>query len=128
MALQGMDVQVHDIDLQTDEQGAYEMENKLREYVVTPVRFVQSERMCSHLGKLEMEGIQVEIMGALQKRDVDQEWEKPVRVEDHRRWVELEGMQIPVFSLEYEYQAYLKLGRVEKAAMLKEWIENRKTG
>lgn len=31
-------------------------------------------------------------------------------------------MQIPVLSLEYEYQAYLKLGRVNKAKMLWKWL------
>jgi len=28
-------------------------------------------------------------------------------------------MQIPVLSLEYEYQAYLRLGRVKKAEILR---------
>ena len=37
MALQGMDIEVHDIDIQTDEQGASEIEGLLFEYVVNPV-------------------------------------------------------------------------------------------
>jgi len=32
-------------------------------------------------------------------------------------------MRIPVLSLEYEYQAYLKLGRIEKAEMLRSWLQ-----
>jgi hypothetical protein len=35
----------------------------------------------------------------------------------------IEGIQIPVLSLEYEYQAYLKLGRIEKAERLKKWLQ-----
>lgn len=125
MALQGMRIEIHDIDIQTDEAGAYEIENKFPEYVITPIRYFQSERISSHLGKLEIDGVEVEIIGAIQKR-VDQIWEEPVRVENYRQWVEIDGMQIPVLSLEYEYQAYLKLGRVEKAQMMKEWLQNRK--
>lgn len=126
MALQGMELPVHDIDIQTDRAGAYEMEGKLAEYIVTPVCYLESEGIRSYLGELEVEGIKVEILGAIQKRIDDQAWEKPVDVEQYRRWVEIDGMQIPVLSLEYEYQAYLKLGRVEKAEMLGQWLKKRK--
>ena len=126
MALQGMNIQVHDIDIQTDQRGTYAIESKLLEYVIAPVRYIQSERIQSHLGKLEIDGISVEVMGAIQKRRNDQTWEEPVRVEDYRVWMEIEGMQIPVLSLEYEYQAYLKLGRVEKAEQIKAWLQNKK--
>jgi hypothetical protein len=33
-------------------------------------------------------------------------------------------MKIPVLSLEYEYNAYIKLGRIEKANKIKELIRN----
>jgi len=123
MALQGMNIEVHDIDIQTDQQGAYEIESKFPEYVVAPVHYSESERIRSHFGKLEMDGVKVEIMGDVQKRVDEQTWEEPVQVEHNRHWVEIAGMQIPVLSLEYEYQAYLKLGRVEKAEILREWLQ-----
>jgi hypothetical protein len=65
-------------------------------------------------------------MGDLQKRLDDQSWEAPVKVEAYREWVDVGGMQVPVLSLAYEYQAYLKLGRREKAEMLREWLEKGK--
>jgi hypothetical protein len=37
--------------------------------------------------------------------------------------VEREGMSLPVLSLEYEYGAYLQMGRVEKARLLQKWLE-----
>ena len=123
MALQGMDVAVHDIDIQTDKEGAYEVERRFPECVIQPVRFLMSERICSHLGELEICGIKVEIMGDLQKRLGDGSWEKPVDVNFHKRQVEIEGMKIPVLSLEYEYQAYLKMGRIEKAELLRNRLQ-----
>lgn len=126
MALQGVPAQVHDIDIQTDEDGAYEIERCLAAYVVKPVRYSESERIRSHFGALEVDGIKVEIMGGVQKRLNDLDWEEPVRVEDHRHWITVDRMRVPVLSLEYEYQAYLKLGRVERAEMLRSWL--RKTG
>ena len=63
-------------------------------------------------------------MGDIQKRIDERTWEAPVNVEHNRQWVEIAGMQIPVSSLEYEHQAYHKLGRLEKAEMLREWLQN----
>ncbi|RLC60049.1 MAG: hypothetical protein DRI80_11515 [Chloroflexota bacterium] len=123
MALQGVPVQIHDIDIQTDKDGAYEIERCFAEYVVEPVRYLESERIRSHFGVLEIDGIRVEIMGDIQKRLDDRSWEKPGRVESYRRWVEISGMRIPVLSLEYEYQAYRRLGRVEKAEILRRWLQ-----
>ena len=122
MALQGMKLEVHDIDLQTDRDGAYTIERALRNYSVKPVRFVESERIQSYLGMLEIDGIKVEIMGGIQKRLENLDWEPPVNVEPHRIWLEVNGLQVPVMSLEYEYQAYLKMGRTQKAEMIRDWL------
>ena len=128
MALQGMTVDVHDIDIQTDKDGAYEIERRFSEYIVKPVSYIISERIRSHLGELEIDGIKVEIMGDIQKRSEDQVWEDPVKVELYKCWIGINGIQIPVLSLEYEYQAYLKLGRIERAEMLRNWLQKSKAG
>ncbi len=128
MALQGVPVTVHDIDIQTDEEGAYEIERRFSKYVIKPVRYSISEQIRSHFGMLEIDGIKVEIMGDLQKRLDDQSWEGPVKVECYKQRVELEGMRIPVLSLEHEYQAYLKLGRSKKAEMLRNWLQKTEAG
>lgn len=123
MALQGMPLEVHDIDIQTDKDGAYAIERVFIDYSVTPVRYLESDRIRSHLGKLEMDGIQVEIMGDIQKRLENQAWEEPVNVNSYRKWLEIDAIQIPVLSLDYEYQAYLRMGRTEKAEMLRSWLQ-----
>src|SRR3972149_7650234 len=128
MALQGMTVDVHDIDIQTDKDGAYEIERCFSEYIVQPVSYIISERIRSHLGTLEIDGLKLEIMGDIQKQLEDKVWEDPVKVELYKCWVGINGMQIPVLSLEYEYQAYLKLGRIEKAEMLRNWLQKSKAG
>jgi len=126
MVLQGMDLPVQDIDIQTDEDGAYEIERCLAEFVIVPVLYKASERMRSRLGKLEIEGIQVEVIGAIQKRLPDGTWEQLVQIAAHRRWVDVEGRTIPVLSLEYEYEAYRLMGRIDRAEMLRKWLEKQK--
>ena len=125
MVLQGMDLPVNDIDVQTDEDGAYEIERRLAEYVVAPVLYKASERMRSRLGKLRIDGIQVEVFGGMQKRLQEGVWEPPVDVTAHRRWVEVEGLSVPVLSLEYEHEAYRMMGRLEKAELIRKWLEAR---
>jgi hypothetical protein len=124
-ALQNVPVTPQDIDLQTDEAGAYEIERLLSEHVTRNVAFSSAENIRSHFGALTIDAIKVEIMGDIAKRLEDGTWEEPVDLERYKQFVEVEGMQIPVLSLEYEYQAYLKLGRIEKAQMLQKVLQDR---
>jgi len=124
-ALQNVPVTAHDIDLQTDEAGAYEIERLLSEFATRNVVFSATENIRSHFGALTIDDIRVEIMGNISKRLEDGTWEEPVELERYRQCVEVEGMRVPVLSLEYEYQAYMKLGRIEKAQMLRKVLQDR---
>jgi hypothetical protein len=119
-ALQGLPLEPHDIDIQTDTEGAYEIERRFFSQIGRKVAFSSTKRMRSHFGALLIEGIVVEIMGDVQKRLEDGMWETPVDLKSHRQFIHVEGMDIPVLALTYEAQAYLKLGRLERAAMLQE--------
>src|SRR4030042_2753905 len=83
-ALRGMPVNPEDIDIQTDRAGAYEIERRLRRFVVKPVAFSAAERIRSHFGELEIEGMKVEIMGDIEKRNADGSWEPPPALTAHR--------------------------------------------
>jgi len=122
LSLQGMTIAVNDIDIQTDRNGAFEIESRLAATIVEPVRYLVSERIRSYLGRLEIDGIRVEIMGDIAKLLDDQTWEEPIQVAQYRRWLEIDGFQIPVLPLTYEYEAYLKLGRMEKADMIGQFL------
>jgi len=122
-ALQGVPVKPNDIDIQTDKRGAYEIERHFSEFVTKRIKFSSTERIRSYFGELMIDEIKVEIMGDIQKRLEDGSWENPVNLEYHKRVVEVGGMKVPVLSLEYEYQAYLKLGRIDKTEMLRNWLQ-----
>ena len=123
-ALQGVPVQPNDIDLQTDKAGAYEIERRFSDVVIRKVQFSATERIRSHFGALQIDGIEVEIMGDIQKRGADGIWEEIVNPAHYKQIVEIAGLLVPVLSLEYEYQAYLKFGRTERAKMLRRWLDN----
>jgi len=124
-ALQGVPVEVHDIDIQTDEPGAYAIERLFADCVTRPVKLSASSIMRSHFGELLIDGVKVEIMGDIQKPRTDGTWDDPTDLGCHRRFAEIDGMRIPVLSLEYEEAAYRAIGRTEKADMLRAWLQRR---
>jgi hypothetical protein len=113
--MQGIDVDVNDIDLQSSKEGAFAIERALEGYVVHQVRYVESRKIRSFLGELNIGGIKVEIMGELQKKTPDNDWEPPDDISLFIHWVKVNELSIPVFDLEMEYRAYRMLGREEKA-------------
>ena len=123
-ALQGVPAQPNDIDIQTDKAGAYEIERRFSDVVIRKAEFSATERIKSHFGALQVDGIEVEIMGDIQKKGADSVWEEIVNPAHYRQMVEIEGLLVPVLSLEYECQAYLKFGRVEQAKMLRRWLDS----
>ncbi len=125
-ALQGVPVEVHDIDIQTDKAGVYEIERLFADFVIKKVNFASTEKIRSHFGTLMIYDIKVDIMGNIQKQLEDGTWEDPVDLNPYKQFVEVEGMQIPVLPLDYEYHAYLKLGRIEKAEMLRKYLASHK--
>jgi len=124
-ALQGVPVKIHDIDIQTDEVGAYGIERLFAEFVTEKVNFSSQKIIRSYFGALMIDDIKVEIMGDIQKRLEDGTWEDSVDLNRYKRFVNVEDMNIPVLSLDYEYQAYLKLGRKDKAQVLKKWLHGK---
>jgi hypothetical protein len=121
-AVQGMPIKPNDIDIQTDKNGAYKIEKVFSENMVEKVRFLESGKIRSHFGAMMIDGVRVEIMGDIEKRDHAGEWGEPVDLNRHKILVKYEGMEVPVLSLEYEYEAYKALGRFEKAEVLKKWL------
>jgi ribosomal protein S18 acetylase RimI-like enzyme len=121
-ALQGVPVEVHDIDIQTDRAGAYEIERRFSDLITRKVEFSEAAGIRSYFGAFVIDGIEVEVMGDIQKRLEDGSWEHPVSLGRHKKWIEVQRMKIPVLSLEYEYDAYLKLGRKDKAEVLRNWL------
>lgn len=122
-ALHGMDVEVHDIDIQTDKAGAYEIERRFLPYVIRNIEFSSSERIHSYFGELNIDGVKVEIMGDIQKRLADGTWEDKIDVCNKRRFINYQGLSVPVMSLEYECEAYNKLGRTDKADQIRRYLE-----
>ena len=124
LALQGVTVVVHDIDLRTDTDGAYAIEQLFSAHSRRKVVYTISETIRSHFGALTINDIAIEIIGDAQIRLADTTWSESGDIGRHKRWVTLDDLRIPVLSLEYLYDSYRELGRTDKLAVLEKWLQN----
>jgi hypothetical protein len=121
--IRGLYSRIGDIEIQTDSYGAYEIEKLFINNIIDKVKYKISENIRSHFGRLRINNIDVEIMGDIEKK-INNEWVGPPNINDLKEYVNYKNMKIPVLPLEYEYNAYINLGRIEKANKIKELIRN----
>ena len=123
-AIQGIPLIPNDIDIQSDKDGAYQIEEFMKEFSVKRICLSSNGKISSYFGCLVIDNIKVEIMGDIQK-NINGTWEEPVDLKKYKTYITLQNMKLPILDLEYEYEAYMKMGRVEKAMILKEWINHK---
>lgn len=121
LRLQGVDLAVHDLDLQTDEQHIYAIEERLVEFVRTPVHTWETPHMHSLDGRVEIEGIEVELLANITHLLPDGTWSSFTDF-SRLRLLDWHGQSVPTFPLEDEAEAYQSMGRIEKAALIRETI------
>ena len=122
--LQGADVSCGDVDLQTDEAAAFEVERRLQSWLVEPVHHRQSPAIRSLFGRFRFVdlGVDIEVMGALQKSTAAGTWTPPTNPAAHRVIASCGRVRVPVLSLLYEADAYELIGRSERARLLRSHI------
>lgn len=126
LVIQGVEVDVHDIDLQSTKEGAFVIERALEEYVVHPVEYLESKKIRSFFGELGINGIKVEIMGDVQK-DIGSGWGPASDLSASIHWVKVDELSVPVLDLELEYEAYRLLGREEKSGKIRAVLDDRES-
>lgn len=118
LALQGVPLTPHDVDIQTDAAGAYRVAELFADCVVRPVSQSAGPGIRSHFGVLEIDGVKVEVMGDVQHRREGAAWEPPPDLCRIKQYVDVAGMRVPVLSLEHEHDAYARMGRTERVAQI----------
>ncbi len=122
LAIRGAPVKPHDIDIMTDRAGAYEIERVFSEHVTRKVSLRSSDRIQSHFGALELDGIKIEIMGDFRHRREDGGWDDPPDLRRILQNVPFDDLQVPLLQLEWSRESYRRLGRPERVAMIDELI------
>jgi hypothetical protein len=122
LRLQGVDLSIHDLDLQTDAKTVFLLEQELAEFMKTPVHLWETEHTLSYHGQAEIHGLQVELLGDIRHRQPDGMWGTALDVKSILVWMEWQDLEIPVLSLAHEAVAYENMGRLEKAERIRSAI------
>jgi hypothetical protein len=123
LALRGMDVSVHDIDIVTDKDGAYAIEKLFPPARTRKVESSVSGRIRSYFGGVMLDNVSVDIIGDSQFQQLDGSW-TPVRDMD-ACWetMDINGKSLPLLRLEEEYEGYRNLGRLTQAAQILKYLK-----
>jgi len=102
--LQGMSLVPVDIDILTSADGAYQIGGILKDYERSAVSWRECDVFKSHLGRFEVAGVPVEVMGGLVIAGPGgivawEAWKQP-------RLVSLFGLELPVVPLEAQLVSY----------------------
>ena len=120
-----MHVPVNDIDLEMGVEDAYRFQELFAAHALQPVSLVESDAYRSHFGRFNVRtgsvqrteavrhGIVIEVMGDLQRREGGR-W-APTATSTEAT-VDVEGVPVRVSWLEEETLAYIRRGRLERAA------------
>ncbi len=119
LRLQGVDLSVHDLDLQTDAKTIYLLQEKLAPFMKVPVHIWETEHTHSCHAQAEIDGLQVELLGDVCHRGAEGAWQLPLDIPSVLVRVEWRGLQIPVLSLAHEALAYERMGRSQKAELIR---------
>jgi hypothetical protein len=110
LALQGVNVEPHDIDLLTDRQGAFRINAMLKKYEKKKVDYSETEKVSSFLGVFEIQGVKVEVMGDYRERQ-GTKWVSLSKRLAKPKIIEVDGMRIPVSPLEDQLVSYRRSTR-----------------
>jgi S-adenosylmethionine-dependent methyltransferase len=113
-ALYGVRVPVKDLDLEMDARGAARFQELFATYATQPVVLSESDIYRSYFGRFELYGVTIEVMGDLHRRE-GEAWVPTMASTE--ALVELDGVPIRVPWLEEEALAYIRRGRLRRAAL-----------
>jgi len=122
LALQGVDVEPHDIDLLTDREGAYRINAMLKEYEKKSVTYSETDMLSSFYGVFEIQGIILEVMGSYREKQGTKWVDLSGRLE-RPKIVEVDGMKIPVSSLRDQLVSYRRLNRPKDAGKVRRILQ-----
>jgi S-adenosylmethionine-dependent methyltransferase len=114
LALHGVPVNVGDLDLEMNAEDAQHFQERYAADAILPLALRQDEAYRSYFGRYEIDGVMVEVMGDLQRREGGA-WKPTSNI--HREQLDLEGVAVQAAWLEEETLANLRRGRLERVAL-----------
>lgn len=112
LVLQGLAMNVDDVDILCDAKTALSANAKLSDYLVEQVIFKESPKFKSYFGKFLIDRVNVEIMGDWQIFSDKKGWSKVYTADpENITHVKVDDAEIPVTTVELELEVFALMGR-----------------
>lgn len=127
LVLQGIEMNVDDIDILCDQKTAEACNNLLREFVLEEVSYKESPKFKSYFGKFKINDIPIEVMGEWQIKDVKGNWSEPFNASEKEKMeVLINSQKIFVTTPETELLMFSKLGRWNAYHKIKKQLKDQR--
>ena len=126
LVLQGLDMNVDDIDIVCNLDTAEASNELLADFIVEPVFFKQSLKFKSYFGKFKINDIPVEVYGDWQIKDLKGNWSQSFNAsQDEVNEIEFKAQKLKVIKPETELSVFAKLGRWNAFHKIKRQLKER---
>lgn len=124
LVLQGLEMNVDDIDILCDKKTALACNALLKDFLVEEVSLKQSDKFRSYFGRFSMEGLLVEVMGEWQIKDGKDNWSDPLDASE-RIPLKISDQEVFVTTIEAELSVFAKMGRWNAYQRIKKQVEDK---
>jgi hypothetical protein len=112
LVLQGIKMNVDDIDILTDKPTALACNQLLADFISEEVAYKESPQFKSFFGKFQVNGILVEVMGEWQIKDKKGDWGQVFKaVEEEKKEIKLQEQKIWVTTIPTELVMFAQMNR-----------------
>ncbi len=123
LVLQGLDMNVSDIDILTNKETALACNEIFKDYLVEKIEYKESDKFKSYYGKLKVKGVDIEIYGEWQIKDTKGKWSQPYNALE-RKELEVEEQSVYVTTVESELKMFAQMGRWNALSKIKRQVKD----
>ncbi|HSQ97507.1 MAG TPA: LysR substrate-binding domain-containing protein [Rickettsiales bacterium] len=122
--LRGVDIYANnDIDILINSSDCEKISELLKEYIVSPKRFVETNNYRSYVCGYKIDGMDIDVLGGSQYKLPNGTWSEISNVNNYEIF-EYDGMRLHMFPLSKEYDDYCAMGKNEKAEAILQKIKS----
>lgn len=127
LVLQGLEMNVADIDVLADKRTALICNQILEKFLLEPVEYKESEKFKSYFGRFEINAIPVEIMGEWRIKDSQGNWSQTFNASERMKII-FQKKQIWLTSFETELAVFAKMGRWSVYHKIRKQVREKEQG
>jgi hypothetical protein len=121
LTLQGIDIIAKDIDIMVKVDNVQVVQTLLQQYCTKRIEYSKTGNFASYYGQFNINDVKIDVIAGLVLIKNGVQTTKDIFAKNPTI-IDVEGMAIPCANLNTEYEAYIDLGRYDKAQLIKKSI------